>query len=141
MDGLSGAASGMAVVSLAFQLGERIKQLYSFWLSVKEAPDDINMITTDLSLLSSVLAEMACEEQHFGLNHTLVTTLQACCDRINKLTQMTNEIEPGFESTSRRIRKWTAFKAVLKGERIQRYQKVLEALKTTLILAQQNYDR
>lgn len=62
MDGLSGAASGMAVVSLALQLGGSIKQLYDFWDSVNGAPDEIRGITTDLSLLASVLTEMASEE-------------------------------------------------------------------------------
>ena len=139
MDGLSGAASGMAVVSLALQLGASIKHLYDFWGSVKDAPDEFHAITTDLSLLASVLAEMAFEEQCFEPDHTLPTVLEACCDKVNKLAYITNEMVPGFASRSLRIRKWTAFRAVLKGERIQRFQQVLEGLKITLMLAQQNY--
>ena len=141
MDGLSGAASGMAVVSLVSQLGGSVKQLYDFWASLNEAPDHVCAITTDLRLLSSVLAEMAFEEQHVGPDPTLTTVLETCRDRINKLAHLTNDMEPGFASTSLRIRKWTACKSVLKGERIQRVQKVLEGLKTTLILAQQNHHR
>ena len=139
MDGLSGAASGMAVVSLAIQLGASIKHLYDFWASVKDAPDDFYAITTDLSLLASVLAEMAFEEQYFEPDHTLSTVLEACCDKVNKLAHITNEMVPGFASRSLRVRRWTAFRTVLKGERIQRFQKVLEGLKITLMLAQQNY--
>lgn len=139
MDGLSGAASGMAVVSLALQLSDGIKQLYDFWGSVKDAPDEIRVITTDLGLLSSVLAEMASEEQHYGPDPTLKAALELCCDRVSKIANLTNEMEPGFASMSFRIRKWTAFKAVLKGEKIQKLQKVLEGLKSTLMLAQQNY--
>ena len=141
MDGLSGAASGMAVVSLALQLSSSIKQLYDFWDSVKEAPDNIRTITTDLNLLSSVLAEMAFEEQHFGPDQILTSVLQACCDRVKKLTHITRDMEPGFASRSLRIRRWTAFKAVLKTEKILRFQHVLERLKITLILAQQSYHR
>lgn len=139
MDGLSGVASGMAVVSLAVQLGGGIKKLYDFWGSVKEAPDDVRAITSDLSLLSSALAEMALEEQHSGLDPTLTAVLEACGDRVNKLVHLTNDFEPGFTSMSLRIRKWTAFKAVLKGEKIQKLQKVLDGLKFTLMLAQQNH--
>lgn len=141
MDGLSGAASGMAVVSLALQLSDGIKQLYDFWDSVKDAPDEIRVITTDLGLLSSVLAEMASEEQHSGPDPTLKAALELCCDRVSKIANLTNEMEPGFASMSFRIRKWTAFKAVLKGEKIQKLQKMLEGLKSTLMLAQQNYHR
>ena len=141
MDGLSGAASGIAVASLALQLGGSIKQLYDFWDSVKEAPDDVRTVTTDLSLLSSVLAEMAFEEQKNGPDQTLNKVLEACCDRIQKLTRITSDMEPGFASRSLRTRKWTAFKAVLKGEKIQRFQMILEGLKSTLILAQQSHHR
>lgn len=141
MDGLSAAASGMAVVSLAFQLGESIKQLHDFWDSIKEAPDDIHAIQEDLEILSSVLAEMADEVQHSGPDQTLTRALKICCDKVNKLTRITNEMEPGFASRSLRIRKWTAFKAVLKSEKIYRFQKALEGLKSTLILAQQTYHR
>ena len=141
MDGLSGAASVVGVVSLTVQLGDSIKKLCDFWDSVKEAPDDVHAISTDLSLLSSVLAEMAFEEQHCGPDHTLTRVLEACRGRVNKLTNITNDMEPGFASTSLRIRKWTAFKAVLKRERIQKFQKVLDGLKMTLMLAQQSHHR
>ena len=139
MDGLSGAAGCMAVVSLALQLCGSIKQLHDFWNSVKEAPDEIHAINTDLGLLSDVLAEMAAEEQHSGLDQTLKRALEICRNKVSKLTHITDDIEPGFASRSLRIRKWTAFKAVLKGEKIQRFQNVLEGLKTTLILAQQSH--
>ena len=138
MDGLSGAASGMAVVSLAFQLGDSLKQLYNFWDSVREAPDDIHTVKKDLWLLSRVLADMAKEMQHSGPDQTLTGALKLCCDRANKLTDFTKDMEPGFASRSLRIRKWTAFKAVFKSEKIHKFQKVLEELKTTLILAQQS---
>ena len=141
MDGLSAAASGMAVVSLAFQLCESIKQLHDFWDSVKEASDDIQAIKEDLGLLSGVLAEMANEVQHSGPDQTLTRALKTCCDKVNKLTHITNELEPGFASRSLRIRKWTAFKAVLKSEKIHKFQKLLEGLKSTLILAQQSSHR
>ena len=141
MDGLSATASGMAVISLAFQLGESIKQLHDFWDSVKEAPDDIQTIKEDLGLLSSVLAEMSNEVQHSGPDQTLTRALKACCDKVNKLTRITNEMEPGFASRSLRMRKWTAFKAVFKSEKIHKFQKVLEGLKSTLILAQQSSHR
>ena len=141
MDPFSAAASGMTVVSLAFQLGQSIKQLHDFWDLIGEAPDDIHAIQEDLGLLSSVLAEMANEVQHSGPDQMLTRALKACCDRANKLTGITNDMEPGFASRSLRIRKLTAFKAVLKGEKIHKFQEVLEGLKSTLILAQQSNNR
>ena len=141
MDGFSVAASGMAIVSLAFQLGESIKHLHDFWDSIQEAPDDIHAIQEDLGLLSSVLAEMADEVQDSGPDRTLTRALKTCCDKVNKLARITSEMEPGFASRSLRIRKWTAFKAAFKSEKIDKFQKVLEGLKSTLILAQQSSHR
>lgn len=66
---------------------------------------------------------------------------EACRGRVNKLPNIINDMEPGFASTSLRMRKWTAFKAVLKGERIWKSQKVLDGLKMTLMLAQQSHHR
>lgn len=55
MEGLSAAASGIAVVSIAVQLANSIKSLCEFWGSVQDAPDDIRAIVKELGLLSAVL--------------------------------------------------------------------------------------
>ena len=141
MDGLSGAASGIAVVSLAIQLGDSVKKLCEFWASVKEAPDDVRAITADLQLLSSVLAGIASEEQHVELDPTLIAALKACHDNVAKLVRIANDMEPGFASKKPRIRIWTAFRAVIKGESIQKSQRILEGLKSTLTLALHNHQR
>lgn len=138
MDGLSSAASITAVVSLALQLAHSAKQLCDFWTSIKDAPEDIRTIIADLELLTSVLAEMASEAQHTGPHTTLAAVLHSCTGKLKSLTALTNNLEPGFDSKSSRIRMWTAFKFILKGERLRRFQEVLESLKSTLVLAQQN---
>lgn len=55
MDGLSGAASVMAAVSLTFQLVGSINTLREFWLEMKGAPTEVQNIVEDLALLSSIL--------------------------------------------------------------------------------------
>jgi hypothetical protein len=44
MDGLSAAASAIAVVSLAVQIAESLRELCDFWDSIQEAPEDIKAI-------------------------------------------------------------------------------------------------
>ena len=138
MDGLSAAASGIAVVSVAIQLAESFKKLSDFWKSIKEAPEDIRAISTDLDLLSSVLAEIARETQHVGPDDTLVAVLNACCGRVKLLTAIVNQIEPGFASASFRVRKCTALKAVSRRGELMKFQEALNSLKGTLLLVQQN---
>ena len=141
MDGLSSAASAMAVVSLACQLADTAKQLCDFWSSIKNAPEEIRTINSDLELLTSVLAETALEAQRTSPDATLAAVLQSCTEKLKLLTALTNSLEPGFSSSSSRIRKWKAFKFVLKSEKLTRFQEVLESLKSTLVLAQQNRHR
>lgn len=141
MEGLSAAASSIAVVSLAVQLADSVKKLCDFWESIKEAPSDMKEISTDLELLSGVLTDIAYEAQHVGPNATLLASLDACSFKVKRLVTLLDEIEPGFASTSSRVRKWTAFKAVLKSGKLTKFQEALERLKGTLLLVQQNQNR
>ena len=141
MEGLSAAASGIAVVSVAIQLAESFKKLSDFWKSIKEAPEDIRAISVDLELLSGVLVQIAHETQHVEPDATLIATLNGCCFKVKAFTTLLNKIEPGFASTCLRVRKWTAFKAVLKHGELMKFQEALERLKSTLLLVQQNQSR
>ena len=140
-EALSTVASGIAVVTVAVQLAESVKKLCDFWNSIKEAPEEIQAISLDLELLSSVLIQIAYETQHVEPEATLVATLNGCWVKVKILTTLLNEIEPGFASTSSRVRKWTALKAVLKSGQLKKFQAALERLKGTLLLVQQNQYR
>ena len=78
MDGLSGAASVIAVVSFTVQLAETTKKLYVFWNSLDEAPDFVHQIVADLKLLSTTLAEIALHEQKHGNNLSVTDILETC---------------------------------------------------------------
>lgn len=58
MDGLSAAASVMAVTSLAFQLAESTKSLFDFWDSIQHVPEEINDIKSELESLKNVLEKI-----------------------------------------------------------------------------------
>ena len=138
---LSTVASGIAVVTVAVQLAENVKKLCDFWNSIKEAPEEIQAISLDLELLSSVLTQIAYEVQHVEPDATLVATLDGCRVKVKILTTLLSEIERGFASTSSRVRKWTALKAVLKHGQLMKFQAALERLKGTMLLVQQNQYR
>ena len=141
MEGLSTAASALAVVSTAIQLAECVKKLCEFWNSIKEAPEDIRAISMDLGILSSALTQIAYETQHVEPDATLIAALNSCCVKVQKLTTLLDEIEPGFAATSSRLRKRTAFEAVLEYEKLMKFQEALERLKGTLLLVQLNQNR
>lgn len=141
MEGLSAAASGFAVASIALQLAESVKKLCDFWNSIKEAPEDIRAVSTDLELLSGTLIQVAYEAQHVEPDAAFIATLNGCKAKVKILTALLNEIEPGFASASSRVRKWTAFKTVLRHRQMEKFQEALERLKCTLLLVQQNQSR
>jgi hypothetical protein len=129
MDGLSGAASGIAVVSLAFQIVESISKLRDFFESIKMAPAVIALFVKDLGQLSSILDTMKVDG---SIPNDILTT---CMDKIKDLHAITDELEPGFQSVNRKVRQWTSFKAARKDRVIQRFRNTLEETKTTFILA------
>ncbi|KAL8878875.1 MAG: hypothetical protein Q9198_003403 [Flavoplaca austrocitrina] len=135
MDGLSTAASGIAVVSATIQLADGIKKLHDFWNSITEAPEDIKDNLMDLRALSSLLTQIAHDKQRLEPDTTFADVLSGCCAKVNRLITLLEEIEPGFGSTSSSIRRWTAVKAVLKQGNLKKFQKRLESLKATLSLA------
>ncbi|KAL8905275.1 MAG: hypothetical protein Q9207_002746 [Kuettlingeria erythrocarpa] len=141
MDGLSTAASGLAVVSIAIQLADGIKKLHDFWTSITEAPEEIKESLLELELLSSVLTQIAHDQQRHEPDTTLTNALSGCCAMVNRLATILGEIEPGFASTSSRIRSWTAVKAALKQKTLKKFQDGLERLKTMLSLALQLQNR
>ncbi|KAL8742547.1 MAG: hypothetical protein Q9190_004984 [Brigantiaea leucoxantha] len=136
---MDGAASAVAVASLAIQLADSVKQLYVFWKSVKEAPENIQAITTDLELLQSVFNIIAHDAQHVVPNPVLTAVLQVCNNNVKKLVAILKRIEPGFASTSLRTRQWTAVKAVFIGPKLKKFQDIIEKLKTSLLLLQQTH--
>lgn len=137
MEGLGAAASALAVVSVSDQIAERVKQLHDFWSAVVEAPQNIRAISTDLGLLSNILEQISNSSQRDGSGYWTVDVLNGCKEQVHELIRITTSLEIGFSSSSRRVRKWSAVKAVFKEARIAIFRKNLEALKTTLVLAQQ----
>ena len=78
MDGISTAASAIAVISLAIQLAGNVKMLYEFWHSIGEAPPLICAWATDLKLLSKALNNIAAHDQQHGPDPATTSLLETC---------------------------------------------------------------
>ena len=91
----------------------------------------------ELDLLPTVLGRIACETQNVIPDATFQAALGACSAKVKKLTELLNDMEPGFSSANCSVRKWTAFKAVLKHGQLTKFQEALDRLKATLLLVQQ----
>jgi hypothetical protein len=114
MEGLGAASSVIAVVSLAVQLGTNIQKLVGFWDSVKEAPEDVNHIKTELQVLGSFVRSIAKDSQQTtgsgGVPHQC---LAACTASIGKLERLSRDLDNGLNGNGIR-RKWTCLKKALR---------------------------
>lgn len=137
MEGLSATANVVAIGSIIVQLADG-KKLHDFWYSVKDAPDNVGSIAGDLQNLSSILTEIKLEaqDQHASMEEALLK----CIDGTKPLAAIVEDLEPGFEKSSR-TRKWSALRTSFKGKKIRKYQSSLEGMKGSLILAQQSHLR
>ncbi|MCJ1284982.1 hypothetical protein MMC26_004319 [Xylographa opegraphella] len=133
MDGASGA---IAFASIAIQLGQSFVALSRYWESIKEAPADILTIAQDLRFLADTVHHFELDEQNYGQAPEVSNVLKSCMAKVVILQSLVEEIEPGFSSKHRLQRKWSALKAVLKNDKVEKFRKSLEESKTTLLLAQ-----
>ena len=134
MEGLSAAASVIAVSSLAFQLAEGTKKLLEFWDSIQNAPEEVNDIKLELESLRNVLEQIGREAQHQPPNQLVEPILRSCSRKINTIKSLTADIESGFASSKIYTRKWSALQAVLSRKKLEKVQRSLERLKATLLL-------
>jgi hypothetical protein len=126
---LGATASIFAVVSLAGQLGGGVANLLTFFESFKDAPEYVRGIEKDLKLLLPILEGISFDEPTYD------DILQDCNAKIHNLQDIVNQLEPGFASSHRRIREWTALKTTRKASRIRKFKAVLEEMKSNLIIA------
>ena len=130
MDGLSAAASVIAVTTLAIELAESIRKLFEFWDSIQNAPEEVN----DIKLELESLEQIAHEAQRQSPNRLVEPALRLCSRKINTIKSLTGDIESGFTSSKICTRKWSALRAVWSRKKLEKVQSSLERLKATLIL-------
>lgn len=157
MNGLSIAASGIAVDFIAVQLIDNIKKLHDFRCSVKvwefvshvsswkfaadwygqNASNGIRAIAAGLKILLNVLDEISRETIQSSL--MMEEVFSECIIMSKELLNMVQPLEKGFGSAKPRIRKWNAIKSVFKNDQLKKSQQLLKSMKSTLLLAQQTH--
>jgi hypothetical protein len=141
MEILSGASSVIAVVSLAFQLGDKTKELCAFWQSMKEAPKEVELILSDLSIVASladiIRLEAPAARPHTQLLDINLKALGQCLGSITDLQNLILKYQPGISSASRRTQTWNACKWAWNADKIKSFRETLKDAKFTLMLARQ----
>lgn len=138
MDGLSAAASGIAVVSIAIQVSDSIQKVSDFIESAQEAPEDIESTSSELQILFPLLKEIRLHNPLLNTNSSgAETILESLEKKISSCMDLLNRYKLGLNSRSRRMRKWSQIKVAAKREKFKKMKESLNDSKITLILALQ----
>jgi len=92
----------------------------------------------DLSFLNEILEEIKHNEEAFGSHTATRLALERCVESLDALSSIARSLHPGFVSSSKIKRKWTALEAVMKSDKIVQFKAKLQEAKLNLILAQQS---
>ena len=144
MEALGGAASVIGVASLAIEVCKELQKVHDFWQSVKEAPDDIAHISTEINLFITWLAVIANNYQrqghdHKNLNHVAATdTLNLCLATVQDMNHGVSDLESRL-STSLLSRRWASIKFVFRKDKREKLMQQIERMKSLLIIVQTCY--
>ena len=136
MEALALTAGVFSVVSLFLQVADKVQQLHDFWDSFQGAPVEIRNIALDLQTFSEILASGA--RSRVDDDSVLYKVLQRCDSKVESLKQMIERLEPGFASKFSIKRRWSSFKAVLRKDKLDEFQRSLAHTKIDLLLLSQS---
>jgi hypothetical protein len=129
MDGLSAAASGIAVVSLAIQLIQATQNIRDFFKDFVGAPEEIRRLELDLVQLASILKDVqVVTEMQLAQSGapnpgaSLLASLKACGEKLRLMQTVVNSAKEKLRKSSKVSRHWESFKLVFKKKDVQRFE-------------------
>ena len=126
MDGVSSAASVVAVVTLALQLGKTIQKINSFLRNIEEAPKEVVRLIETLDQLHGTLdhARELFEQQFLVLRLPgsplfITRALETCENHISELTTISTGISRSFGHQRKVRRTWASMRFVVKKQELE----------------------
>jgi|SRR3569833_52391 len=140
-------SSAFAVAEVAVRAGSTVSKLRSLWDQVKDVPDTIRDLMTEIEILDPVVSDMEREflDGALGLSPLLFNDTGArlsagyCQAAVQDLRLLIADLAADIEDSRRRKRVAAKLKVVLKKETLERMQKRLERAVRLLNSAQLNY--
>ena len=143
MDGLSAAASGFAVVSLAIQLVGSIREARRFLRLVYEAPKELGRLLDLLEQLELILESigMLMEKQNKdngdvidGVSSSVHRALKTCESKLAMLDGVVDKAKKASEVSNKTARSYGAFGLACKKRNIEEFERQLQHAMTVLDL-------
>jgi hypothetical protein len=113
---------------LAIQLGDSLQKAYEFWESIKDTPDHIRRLSSELRFRSNVFYSIPLEDRS-GLREQLVkSSLELAKKDIGELAGLISELARAIGPNQTRV------KTVLKSGTLAKMRGYIESSKNILIL-------
>jgi len=134
MDGFSAAASGIAVVSLAIQLVDSVREIRRFLRDVSEAPKELRRLIDLLEQLEHILENVGAlvERQQQGaaqtdldLSDSILRAMRTCESKLKMLEDVVEAARKSGNATNKASRKFSDFRLACKKRDIEEFERQL----------------
>lgn len=131
MDGLSAAASGIAVVSLAIQLVDSVREIQRFLRSIADAPEELNRLIDLLEQLELILDSIAKLVENQRVQHgdldidvspSILKAVQTCQKTLNQLDTLIAKAKTSSTSKNPATKYLGRFRLACKKEDIEQFE-------------------
>ena len=132
MDGLSSAASVIAVVSLVIQLIATTRDVRSYFNAIVGAPKEIQRLALELTRLANILRDIQVVIERQQLQdgapypaHSLLASLEACRDQLSMIYTITSLAQRKLQGSGKVSKHWESIKTGFKMKDIEKFQQHL----------------
>jgi N-terminal domain on NACHT_NTPase and P-loop NTPases len=127
MDGLSAAASGMAVVSLAIQLVDSVRQIRRFFRTLKDAPEELDRLIDLLEHMEVMLANIGTlVDPDSDISPSVMKSLDTCEKALKKLDALIQKAKLSSSAQSSLKRSLGFFRFACKKQDVEEIEKQLD---------------
>ena len=134
MDGLSAAASGIAVVSLALQLVDSVRQIQRFLRNVSEAPKELRRLIDlleQLELILESIGDLTNKQQQSGdqdvaVSNSVLRAMKMCENTVKELASMVDGARKDVEAKSRKTKMVACFRWECKRRDVEEFERRIQ---------------
>jgi hypothetical protein len=133
MDGLSAAASGIAVVSLAIQLVDSVREIHRFFRTLKDAPEELGRLLDLLEHMELMLENIGkLVDPDSDISPNVLKAIQTCERALSKLGALIQKVKRNSRAESPLKRSLGFFRLVCKKEEIEEIERQLDRAASNL---------
>ena len=127
MDGLSAASSGIAVVSLAIQLVDSVREIRRFFRALKDAPEELGRLLDLLEHMELMLDNIGkLVEPDSDISPSVLKAIQTCEKALSKLGALIQKVKRDSSAQSPLKKSLGFFKLACKKEEVEEIERQVD---------------